>query len=222
MSTLYGSPQILLIYYYIQKDNTKAETITFHTLNNSNSYLHFGKLPQSGVYLIQVPHCISDVSELIGFGLFLNMLFSIVCLSAAFKRASLYFPQPFGSSYSWARLPACFHLFFCFSTPPLLSTMLHKLFWGGILFLGWMHSCAPYKSPPECEQTYHETACKECTYKKACFIDEPFLRHPQRLWFWFFMLKLRGLFWLIFADAGRQTVALRPSVLLRHTLINSP
>lgn len=86
----------------------------------------------------------------------------------------------------------CQPAFICF-VPPIASSVLHKLFWGGILFLGWMHSCAPYKSQPECEQTCHENACEECTYKKACFIDEPFFKAPphQSLWFCgcFFMLR---------------------------------
>jgi len=174
-------------------------------------YLHFGKLPQSGVYIIHFPH-VSDVLELKGFGLFLNMLFSIDCLSTALEEASL------SLSISLSRLghltagQNCQPAFICFSvfhSPPILSSMLHKLFWGGILFLGWMHSCAPYKSQSECEQTCHETACKECTYKKACFIDEPFFKAPPKTLILcvFFICA-----WLVFTDISRCMQAVDCSV----------
>lgn len=88
-----------------------------------------------------------------------------------------------------------------------------------------MHSCAPNKSQPECEQTCHENACEECTYKTACFIDESFFKAPPTQAFDSVDVFSCSAMWLMLTDISRRSqknVALRPNVLLRHTLINSP
>ncbi len=111
------------VIYYIQKDNTKAETITFHTLNNSNSYLHFDKLPQSGVYFIHFPHCISDVSELKRLWFIFKYAFLYMSIRG-FQSLSL-FPSAVWVILQLGKTASLLSFVFLFFIPPPPNSLLH-------------------------------------------------------------------------------------------------